>query len=161
MGGTELMSVDSGDSHTDRQERLSSLKREKMKQIRSTIAERERTIEKLMRRSQALNEEQKEQLADEIKSTYSGMSGSKAKGQPGGSKFYAVLQDVNSEVERGSFTAYSLRSGTSQAPSETDLLEQKMPGHEFSPDPKLQELEEVLETEDQRKREQLNKDMRM
>ena len=74
-----------------------------------------------------------------------------------------MLQDVNSAIERGSLRAYSLRSGTSQAPSESELMDTKLQGDKFSTntDPKLQELEEVQESEDQRKREQLHKDMRM
>ena len=158
------MSVYSEESHTERQEKLSSLKKEKIQQMRSTIAEREKTIEKLMRRSHALNDSQKEYIADEIKSVYSGIGGQRGKIEMSPAmKQYAVLQDVNSEIERGSLRAYSLRSGTSQALSESDFTEQKLQGEKFSPtmDPKLQELEEVLETEDQRKREQLNKDMRM
>lgn len=43
--------------------------------MRSTIAEREKTIEKLVRRSHALNDSQKEIIADEIKSVYSGIGG--------------------------------------------------------------------------------------
>lgn len=46
-----------------------------------------------------------------------------------------------------------MRSGTSQAASETDVLEQPFAEEQFSPDPKLKELDEVLENEDQRKRE--------
>ena len=53
-------------------------------------------MEKVMRRTHTLNEEEKEMLADEMKSVYSGISQGNAGVSRASGANYALVADVNS-----------------------------------------------------------------